>query len=62
LLDDSGDGPLIPSEFSLLMCLGTKGQKFTIEQLRNILEGAGFVDVGAQRSYGYYSLVRGVRP
>jgi acetylserotonin N-methyltransferase len=41
LLDDSGDGPLVTSEFSLLMCLGTKGQQFTFGQLRDILEGNG---------------------
>jgi acetylserotonin N-methyltransferase len=62
LLDDSGDGPLQPIAFSLLMCLGTKGQQFTLAQLKEILESAGFTDVGAQRSYGYYSLVTGHKP
>lgn len=62
LLDDTGDGPIQPIAFSVLMCLGTKGQQFTIEQLDRILTEAGFVDVGAQRSYGYYSLVTGFKP
>ncbi len=62
LLDDSGDGPIQPVAFSLLMCLGTKGQQFTLAELREILEGAGFTGIEAQRSYGYYSLVTGYKP
>ena len=62
LLDDTGDGPIQPIAFSVLMCLGTKGQQFTLAELKEILEGAGFADVGAQRSYGYYSLVTGRKP
>jgi len=62
LLDDSGDGPIQPIAFSLLMCLGTKGQQFTLGQLGEILEGAGFTGVTAERSYGYYSLVTARKP
>jgi len=59
LLDDSGDGPIQPAAFSLLMCLATKGQQFSFGQLKEILEGAGFSGITAERSYGYYSLVTG---
>lgn len=62
LLDDSGDGPIQPVAFSLLMCLGTKGQQFTFPELKGILEQAGFTDITAERSYGYYSLVTGRKP
>jgi acetylserotonin N-methyltransferase len=62
LLDDTGDGPMQPVAFSLLMCLGTKGQQFTFSQLKDILERAGFTGVQAERSYGYYSLVTGFKP
>jgi len=62
LLDDSGDGTIHSMAFSVLMCLGTKGQQFTFAQLREILETAGFTGVSAQRSYGYYSLVTGFKP
>lgn len=61
LLDDSGDGPLQPMSFSLMMCLGTRGQQFSLPQLKEILETAGFSDIQAQRSYGYYSLVTGYK-
>lgn len=59
LLDDDGDSPSAAVAFSILMCLGTKGQQFTFAELKEILESAGFSDVKAQRSYGYYSLVSG---
>ncbi len=62
LLNDAGDGPIQPISFSVLMCLGTKGQQFTFDQLREILEAAGFTGVQARRSYGYYSLVTGFKP
>lgn len=62
LLDDSGDGPINAAAFSVVMCFGTKGQQFTLAQLREILEGAGFSGVGARRSYGYYSLVTAFKP
>lgn len=57
LLDEGGDGPTPPVAFSFLMTWGTKGQQFTLSQLRGILEQAGFRNVKAQRSAGYYSLV-----
>jgi O-methyltransferase domain/Dimerisation domain len=62
LLDDAGDSPMAAVTFSLLMCLGTKGQQFTFGQLKDILEHAGFTDIQSQRSYGYYSLVIGRKP
>lgn len=62
LLDDSGDGPIQPVAFSLLMCLGTKGQQFTLAELADIVEGAGFTGTTAERSYGYYSLVTAYKP
>jgi hypothetical protein len=56
LLDDDGDGPLTTVSFSMLM-LGTEGQQFTLPELKTLLEGAGFGEVQAKHTYGYYSLV-----
>ena len=61
LLDDSGTGPAPAVAFSLLMAMGTLGQQFTLAQLRDILEQAGFRNVSCQHSYGYYSLVRALK-
>ena len=62
LLDDGGAAPLPAVAFSLLMAMGTKGQQFTFGQLEEILSGAGFKDISSRDSYGYYSLVTGIKP
>lgn len=59
LLDEGEDNPAAPVAFSFLMTWGTKGQQFTLDELRGILESSGFKNIRAQRSYGYYSLVTG---
>lgn len=61
LLNDDGAGPLAAATFSLVMLLGTQGQQFTFDQLRGILEEAGFTDIKTVPSYAYYSLVSGRR-
>ena len=59
LLNDNADGPRTAAAFSVLMLLGTEGRQFTFEELRTLLAGAGFKDVTATATYGYYSLVAG---
>lgn len=58
LLDDNCTGPAPAVAFSLLMAMGTKGQQFSLPQLRAILEAAGFRDINSQPCYGHYSLIR----
>lgn len=43
----------------MLMLLGTRGKQYRFGELRSILESAGFGDVSATHSRGYYSLVTG---
>lgn len=63
LMNDDGTGPLVAAAFSMLMLLGTRGRQFSLAELRSFLEGAGFVDVQAQRTGGgYYSLVTARKP
>jgi len=62
LLDDDGSGPLTAAAFSVAMLHGTHGQQFTFAQLRDLLAGAGYTGVTARATYGYYSLVSGIRP
>lgn len=59
LLDDTGTAPRTAAAFSVLMLLGTRGQQFRFGELKELLAGAGFVDIEATPSYGYYSLVSG---
>ncbi len=61
LLDDGALTPKPAVLFSLLMAMGTRGQQFTFGQLREILETAGFRNVSCHHTYGYYSIVSGVR-
>jgi acetylserotonin N-methyltransferase len=62
LINDEGSGPLAAASFSVLMLVGTKGRQYKFRELAGFLEGAGFVDVQAVDSYGYYSLVSGRKP
>jgi acetylserotonin N-methyltransferase len=58
LMDDDGCGPLPAAAFSLLMLMGTRGRQYSLIELRQFLEAAGFVDIEAARTGGgYYSLV-----
>ncbi len=63
LMDDDYTGPYQAAAFSLLMLIGTLGKQYSLAELRNILEEAGFVDVETQRTGGgYYSLVSARKP
>ena len=61
LLHDAQDGPLTTASFSVLMLRGTWGRQYSLPELRTILEGAGFTDVEARHSCGYFSLVTATR-
>jgi O-methyltransferase domain/Dimerisation domain len=61
LLDDSGTGPVTVTTFSLVMLLGTQGRQFTFAELKQLLTNAGFDHIDVTPSYGYYSVVQGVR-
>lgn len=63
LMDDEGTGPWEAAAFSLMMLIGTLGKQYSLPELRDILEQAGFVDIQAVKTGGgYYSLVSGVKP
>jgi acetylserotonin N-methyltransferase len=61
LLDDSGDGPLTTAAFSTLMLANTRGRQFTFQQVKSMLESAGFTDVHVLPTYSYYSVVSGTK-
>jgi acetylserotonin N-methyltransferase len=63
LMDDDYTGPYPAAAFSLLMLIGTLGKQYSLAELREILESAGFEEVEAQRTGGgYYSLVSARKP
>ena len=43
------------------MFMGTEGKQFTLSELKEILEKAGFKEVGVIPTYGIYSVVYGVK-
>jgi acetylserotonin N-methyltransferase len=61
LLNDVQDGPLPAALFSVMM-LGTRGKQLSFLELEELLTGAGFGGLGAQHTYGYYSLVMASKP
>lgn len=56
LLNDSQDGPLPASLFSVMM-LGTRGKQFSFAELDDLVRKVGFVDTDVRHTYGYYSIV-----
>jgi acetylserotonin N-methyltransferase len=62
LLADDGSGPRIAASFAVLMIAGTQGQQYTFGELRDILAGAGFVDIEVRHATSTHSLVRGHKP
>lgn len=62
LLDEGGNGPVTAASFSMLMLLATQGQQFTFGELKEILEGAGFVRIDVTATHPYYSVVAGQKP
>lgn len=62
LLDDGGNGPATAAAFSLLMLLGTQGQQFSFNELKQILEGAGFQRIAAVHTAGHHSITTGFKP
>jgi len=62
LLNDDLSGPVATAGFSTQMLLGTQGQQFSFLELKALLEEAGFKDIGVTHTFGYYSVVTGVKP
>ena len=62
LMNDNLDGPATTAAFSMLMLIGTQGRQFSLPEFGAILGAAGFVDVEARATCGYYSLVEGRKP
>jgi len=61
LLDNTGNGQKTAAAFSMLMLLATQGQQFTSEELRSILEDAGFAGVETTSTHSYYSITTGYK-
>jgi hypothetical protein len=62
LLEDTKDGPLPATLFSMNMMFFTEGKQFTAGELGELLRECGFQDLAITPTYGYYSLISGRKP
>jgi hypothetical protein len=62
LYDDDRTGPFPVAAFNITMLLWTDGQQYSGREIRAMLAGAGFADVEARSTFGYWSIVTGRKP
>ncbi|HEV2099112.1 MAG TPA: methyltransferase [Stellaceae bacterium] len=62
LLDPDKAGPLVPSLMSMVMLLWTEGRQYSVLELTQMLESAGFTDVRTERTFGAWGIATGLKP
>lgn len=62
LYNDQKTGPLAAAAFSVMMLGWTQGEQYSGRELSELLSDAGFVDIEVIPSFGYYSVVTGLKP
>ena len=61
LLDKDGKDSFTVASASLSMLLWTQGQQFSGAELKKILADAGFAEIKITPSFGYWSIIEGVK-
>lgn len=62
LYNDQKTGPLAAAAFSVMMLGWTQGEQYSGLELSELLSNVGFVDIEVIPSFGYYSVVTGLKP
>lgn len=62
LLNDTKDGPVAASDFSMNMVLFSEGKQLAADELEQLLTETGFVDMTISHTFGYYSLISARKP
>ncbi len=62
LYDDAKSGPFVAASMSVIMLAWTEGRQRSSSEYRALLEGAGFVDVETQNTFGHWSVVCARKP
>lgn len=62
LLDSDETGPLLPTLMGMVMLLWTEGRQYSMSELAGLLGSVGFVEVRAERTFGSWGIVTGVKP
>lgn len=61
LYNNAKTGPFAPAAYSMLMMGWTEGQAYSGMELSKILTSVGFQDIQIRPTFGYYSIVSGVK-
>jgi O-methyltransferase domain len=61
VLNDTKDGPLVAVAFSMGM-LALTGKQYSVDELDQLLQEAGFTGTTVTPTYAYYSLVSATKP
>lgn len=62
LYNDEKTAPFAAAAFSMLMMGWTEGRSYSARELSTMMSDAGFRDIQTHPTFGYYSLVTGVKP
>ncbi len=62
LYNNEKTGPFAPAAYSMLLMGWTEGQSYSGAETSEILADAGFHDIQVRPTFGYYSIVTGVKP
>jgi hypothetical protein len=62
LYNDDKSGPFAAAAFSMLMMGWTEGKSYSSAELSAMLTDAGFTDIQVHHTFGYYSIVTGLKP
>jgi predicted O-methyltransferase YrrM len=62
LYNDGKTGPFAPAAYSMLMMGWTEGESYSVLEVSGMLERAGFKEIRAYPTFGYYSIVSGIKP
>jgi hypothetical protein len=62
LFNDDRTGPFAVAAFNVDMLVGMPGQQYSGRQISQMLADAGFTDIEAKPTFGYWSIVTGRKP
>ena len=62
LFNDDRTGPLSAAAFHMVMLMYIPGEQYSGRELSSMLADAGFINIEAEPTFGYWSLVTGVKP
>ncbi|ADE14875.1 O-methyltransferase family 2 [Nitrosococcus halophilus Nc 4] len=62
LYNDEKTGSFAPAAYSMMMMGWTEGRQYSGLELSEMLQKSGFEEIQVQPSFGYYSIVTGLKP